>query len=74
MKVDGTVDMGVDPARFDVDEYHVVGPFYGVRVFDRLRNRKVPLARGGILLLGHGSVRRAVRYGVARYLRANGDR
>lgn len=61
--------MTFDPQRFRVEERRLFGPFYSVRVFDTIAGRRVPLARGGVLLLGHASVQRAVKYGIARYLR-----
>ena len=60
---------GVDQSRFRIEVQHLLGPFYGVRVFDTAAGRRVSLARGGRPLLGQGSVRRAVKYGVERYLR-----
>jgi hypothetical protein len=62
---------GVDQSRFRIEVQALIGPFYGVRVLDTTTGRRVPLARGGRMLLGRSSVRRAVRYGVERYLRSH---
>ncbi len=66
---------GIAPGddRFRVEEQRYFGPFYGVGVFDRVTGRQIPLARGGVLLIGRGSVNRAVKYGIQRYLRQHGD-
>ena len=61
-----------DGDRFRVEARHYVGPFYGVRVFDTATGRMIPLARGGVFLIGRGSVNRAVKYGIQRYLRQHG--
>lgn len=67
--------LGVTPDgdRFRVEARRHFGPFYGVRVFDRVTGRQIPMARGGVLLIGTGSVDRAVKYGIQRYLRQQGD-
>jgi DNA-binding response OmpR family regulator len=65
---------GVDQSRFRIEVQALIGPFYGVRVLDTTTGRRVPLARGGRMLLGRSSVRRAVRYGVERYLRSHPGR
>jgi hypothetical protein len=62
-------DYDVDPDRFRVSEQRLFGPFYRVDVYDTVEEREVPLFRGGSMLLGRGSVRRAVHFGVERYLR-----
>lgn len=64
-------DYDVDPDRFRVSEQRLFGPFYRVDVYDTVEQREVPLARRGSMLLGRGSVRRAVRFGVKRYLRGD---
>jgi hypothetical protein len=65
--------MTPDDDRFRVEERRYFGPFYGVRVFDRVTGRQIPLAKGGVLLIGRGSVKRAVKYGIQRYLRHHAD-
>ena len=65
--------MAFDEQRFHVEERKLFGPFYRVRVIDTVAGRQVPLARGGDLLLGHSSVRRAVKYGIELYLRKHKD-
>ena len=62
---------GVDRSRFRIEEQRLFGPFYRVRVYDQAAGRRVPLFRGGGMLLGRSSVRRAVKYGVERYLRSH---
>jgi hypothetical protein len=64
----------VDPAtydaqRFRVEQRRLFGPFYSVKVIDMIEDRPVPLWRGGSFLAGKSSVRRAVKYGIERYLR-----
>lgn len=63
--------MSFDHDRFRVEERHYFGPFYAVRVYDTARGRRVRL-KNGVLLVGKSSVRRAVRYGIERYLREEG--
>jgi hypothetical protein len=58
-----------DTDRFRVEARRYFGPFCGVRVFDTVTGRPIPLARGGMLLIGMGSVNRAAKYGIQRYLR-----
>lgn len=58
-----------DTQRFHVERRHLFGPFYSVTVMDTLEGRQVPLWRGGSFLTGKSSVRRAVKYGIERYLR-----
>ena len=73
--MDGGMASGAAPDgdRFRVEARHYVGPFYGVRVVDTTTGRPIPLARGGVLLIGMGSVDRAARYGIQRYLRQQGS-
>ncbi|HEX5115541.1 MAG TPA: hypothetical protein VFW65_10135 [Pseudonocardiaceae bacterium] len=58
---------GLDP-RFHVEPRHLFGPFYAVRIFDELKGVEV-FVTGGSFLTGRSSVRRAVKYSTARYLR-----
>jgi hypothetical protein len=57
-----------DP-RFKGEARHLFGPFYRARVLDTATGGYLPLFRGGSLLTGRASARRAVKYGIERYRR-----
>jgi hypothetical protein len=57
-----------DP-RFRGEGLHLFGPFYRARVLDTTTGQSLPLAKGGALLFGRSSVRRAVKYGIQRHQR-----
>lgn len=57
--------------RFRGEGRRMFGPFYRARVLDTATDEYVPLFRGGVLLTGRSSVRRAVTYGIERYRRRN---
>lgn len=59
-----------DP-RFRGEGQHLFGPFYRARVLDTKTGKYLPLSSGrsGGVLTGRSSVRRAVKYGIDRYVR-----
>ncbi len=56
----------VDP-RFDMQPGHLFGPFWSLQIVDTVTGQNLN-PRGGSLLTGYGSVRRAARYSTRLWL------
>jgi hypothetical protein len=56
----------VDLVRFEVEPRHLFGPFWTLRIYDRVR--EVEVFQSAAVLTGRSSVRRSAKYATKRYL------